>query len=98
MKIIRDEETYGIMMIPLFMDWGIRRCNVKGCISKPTTIITEVDGHPGLRYGLCENHYKEGRQPGGSCFTLVFDDFDAFAKVTETKDIDALCDDFGGGE
>lgn len=38
MKIIRDEEMGGIMMIPLFQQWGVNRCNIKDCTEKHTTI------------------------------------------------------------
>jgi len=76
MKIIRDTELGGLMMIPLLMDWGIRRCNVKDCQEKPNTIVTGlVDGSP---VGFCEKHYQEANQPGGKKFSLIFDDFDAF--------------------
>jgi hypothetical protein len=52
MEIIRDEETFGLMMIPLFVDWGVRRCNVKDCTSKPSTIVTGA--HPEANvFGLC---------------------------------------------
>jgi hypothetical protein len=38
MEIIRDEELGGIMMIPLFHQYEITRCNIKDCTDKPTTI------------------------------------------------------------
>lgn len=75
MRIIRDEECFGLMMIPLLVEWGIRRCNVEGCIDKPNTIISQEE--VGI-YGLCERHYQEANKPGGTKFTLVFDEFDAF--------------------
>ena len=77
MNIIRDEELFGIGMIPLFCTWNIRRCNVEGCTEKPTTIVTQVID---CAFGLCEKHYQEVASKGEYDFTLVFDDFDAFSK------------------
>jgi len=34
MNIIRDEELGGLMMIPLFQQWNVKRCNIKGCTEK----------------------------------------------------------------
>lgn len=80
MRIIRDEEFGGVMMIPLFVDWGIRRCNVAGCTNKPNTIIANVDVGNGRQcFGLCEEHFQQGNVPGGTEYHLEFDDFDAFA-------------------
>lgn len=82
MKIIRDEEAFGLFMIPLFVDWNVRRCNVEGCTDKPTTIIQGIaEGVP--LCGFCETHFQEGNVPGGSKFTLEFDDFDAFKQERE---------------
>ena len=79
--IIRDEECAGIFMIPLFVDWKVRRCNIAGCKEKPSTIITDV--HPQVAAaGLCEDHYQEFRQEDGTLsfnVTMTFDDYDAFA-------------------
>jgi hypothetical protein len=69
MNIIRDEEMFGLMMIPLFNQWGINRCSVKGCTQKPTTIITGVIEQP---FGLCENHYNEFKEAGQMSCTLEF--------------------------
>uniref|UniRef100_A0A6M3LTE6 Uncharacterized protein n=1 Tax=viral metagenome TaxID=1070528 RepID=A0A6M3LTE6_9ZZZZ len=77
MKIIRDEELFGLMMIPLLVDWRIRRCNEKGCTSKPNTIITGA-GENIPAFGLCELHFQEGNTEGGTEYSLVFDNFDAF--------------------
>lgn len=77
MKIIRDEENFGIMMIPLFVDWNVKRCNIEGCTEKPNTIIQDHTPDVPL-YGVCEEHYQEGKKPGVITYTLVFDDFDAF--------------------
>lgn len=77
MNIIRDEEGFGIFMIPLFVDWGVRRCNVKGCTEKPTTIITQLaEGAPVS--GWCESHYQAFKSSGRFEGTLIFDDYDAF--------------------
>lgn len=77
MAIIRDNDLGGLTMIPLFIEWGVRRCNVGGCTNRPTTIVTQLaDGVPVA--GFCEKHYQEGNRPGGAEFTLVFDKYDAF--------------------
>lgn len=74
MKFIRDNDFGGLAMIPLFVDWQIRRCNVKGCTNVPTTIITEDS----LVIGICEEHFQESREKGEIEFTLEFDEFNAF--------------------
>lgn len=80
MKIIRDNELGGLMMIPLLCQWGIRRCNVKDCREKPTTIVTRIT--PDIsQCGLCEAHFQELNSPDGIEVTLIFDDFDAFKEV-----------------
>ena len=76
MKIIRDEEGFGLFMIPLFVDWHVKRCNVEGCTSKRTTIVTEMEEVP--IFGLCEEHFKQANVLGGTKFDLEWDDFDAF--------------------
>jgi hypothetical protein len=78
MKIIRDEMFGDIAMLPLFFQWGIRRCNVDGCTNKPSTIVV---GHAPVPYGICEHHFQEANQgDGGRDYTFVWDDFDAFAE------------------
>ena len=62
MKIIRDNELNGIMMIPLLTQWNVKRCNLKDCTNKPTTIITETAA--GV-FGMCENHYQEAQATKG---------------------------------
>ena len=70
MTIIRDEECSGIMMIPLLIQWGINRCNVKDCAESPTTIISGVIGAP--VFGMCEKHYLESKEKGKLDYTLDF--------------------------
>jgi len=78
MAIIRDEECHGIMMIPLFSQWGVRRCNIKDCKQKPTTIITGEDAQSAGIFGLCELHWHAlSDTPGEKPVTLEFDNFDA---------------------
>lgn len=85
MKIIRDEELSGIMMIPLMVEWGVKRCNVDGCKEKPNTIVLEL--HPKVPIaGFCEKHFQEANVPGGADMRLIFDDFDAFAQEESTND------------
>ena len=64
MNIIRDEEAGGIFMIPLLVDWNIRRCNHRGCHNKPTTIVSQIDGQEGVILGLCEEHYDIANTSG----------------------------------
>ena len=80
MKIIRDEDTGGLMMIPLFVDWNIRRCNVVACPKKPNTIITNCGPDVPI-VGLCETHFQEGNADGGTKYSLEWDDYDAFKVV-----------------
>ena len=86
-KIIRDDEMGGLFMIPLFVDWKIRRCNVKGCKNIPSTILTKP--HPEISaMGLCEDHYQANLTEDGilelRC-SAEFDNFDAFDQS------DAVC-------
>lgn len=81
MNIIRDKEMGGLAMIPLLVDWKVKRCNVKDCKNKPNTIITATSDEVPV-YGLCEEHFQQANVPGGTRFTLDFDNFDAF-KQTE---------------
>ena len=79
MNIIRDEDPLGITMFALLIEWGIRRCNVKGCTARPNTIVTGmVKDRP---VGFCEEHYQQANKKGGTNYTIVFDDFDAFAEA-----------------
>jgi len=79
MKIIRDEECFGLMMIPLCHMWNIERCNVEDCHEKPTTIVQGIA--PGIPLcGFCEKHFQQANIPGGANFTLEFDDFEEVAQ------------------
>jgi len=84
MKIIRDEEMFGLAMIPLFFDWNIRRCNVKGCTNKPTTIITGLAQNCSVS-GWCEEHYQNFKNSGKFEGTLEFDDYDAFEQKEKSN-------------
>ena len=78
----REDPLSQIEMTCLLLDWGIRRCNVSGCKTKPTTIIGGVDGlpHP---IGLCEEHFQHANQPSGPVtYTFEWDSFDAFKPAT----------------
>jgi hypothetical protein len=57
------------MMIPLLQQWNITRCNVRDCMEKPTTIITDLIEQP---FGLCENHYTQCKESGKISCTLDF--------------------------
>jgi hypothetical protein len=69
MNIIRDDEMYGLMMIPLLHKFGVTRCNVSKCCEKPTTIITGITDKP---IGLCEKHYNECKEKGKIDYTLYW--------------------------
>jgi len=57
MQIIRDEELGRITMLPLLVQWGVRRCNMLGCRSKePSTIVTGTEA--GI-FGLCEDCWEK---------------------------------------
>lgn len=78
MKVIRDLAD-PIGMSVLLIDWGLRRCNQKGCTAKPNTIISPQGSNGAISvFGLCEGHYQQGNVPGGTKFELIFDNFDAF--------------------
>ena len=83
MNIIRDEECGGIFMIPLWSQWGVRRCNQAGCREVPNTIITNSGA--GRVFGLCEKHFQQGNVPGGTKYSLEFDSFDAFKALEEAR-------------
>lgn len=76
MKIIRCKEQDGenpcVAMIPLLVQWGIRRCNIAGCKNKPTTIVSGIYRAP--IFGLCELHYQDfSKEDKPVKFSLEFD-------------------------
>ena len=99
MNIIRDEELSGLGMIPLLVDWHVRRCNVKGCTEKPTTILAGL-GKDVPPAGMCEKHYQEGKAKADrgedTTFEFVWDDFDAFkaAPVSEADAKSSFADEY----
>ena len=68
MKIIRDEDMGGLMMIPLFQQYSINLCNIKDCKDKATTICV----HEEATFGLCEKHYFEAKDAGTMKLQLSF--------------------------
>lgn len=68
MNIIRDEKMCGLLMIPLFQQWNIHRCNIKGCTEKPSTIVL----HEKVNFGVCEKHFLEGKGKGTMKLELEF--------------------------
>jgi len=88
MKIIRpddDDPAGSLFMIPLLVEWNVKRCNVQGCRAKPTTIVTRLTKDVPV-CGLCEKHYQQANVPGGIEFTLEFDDYDAFREKRNVPD------------
>jgi hypothetical protein len=69
MKIIRDTEFSGLMMIPLFSQFNLHRCNIKGCKEKQTTICIQDD----IIFALCEKHYQEFNGKDNVNLSLEFD-------------------------
>lgn len=62
MNVIRDEEMRGLMMIPLFHQYGVHYCHVKDCHHKATTLLIDVP-YAGI-VGICEDHYLEAKAAG----------------------------------
>jgi hypothetical protein len=75
MKIIRDNQLNGLLMIPLFQQYNISRCNVDGCKEKPSTIITDCVDENGdtLDFSLCETHFQEAKVKGRIDYHLTFE-------------------------
>lgn len=69
MQIIRDNELSGILMIPLFSQYNINRCNIKDCTEKPTTVCI----HEIATFGICEKHYQQYNEAGTVNLSLEFD-------------------------
>ena len=65
MEIIRENDGSIITMIPLLVQWGIKRCNIKKCNNEPNTIIVNIHPNAPKAIGLCEDHYQAGNKPGG---------------------------------
>jgi hypothetical protein len=72
MEVIRDEEMHGLMMIPLFTQYGIHRCNVRECTEKPTSIILNIREDCPI-FALCETHFQECHTTNKINYTLDFD-------------------------
>ena len=70
MNVIRDEEMAGLMMIPLFNQYDLHRCNVKDCKEKQTTIVTGLTPYP---FALCEDHYNEFKAKDEIKCTIEYD-------------------------
>lgn len=72
MNIICDQEN-PIMMIPLFVQWGVKRCNIKDCSEKPFSIITDASKEAPI-FGMCKKHLEEARATKGNYhLSLEFD-------------------------
>ncbi len=66
-KIIRDNVSPGVNMLALMVEWGVNRCNIRACKELPTTIVRQ----DGRTFGLCETHFEEASQEGGTTRNLV---------------------------
>jgi hypothetical protein len=76
-QIIGTDDPFGsIETTALGINWGIRRCNIKGCSEKILRVI--VTGSPaGRPFGMCEKHWVEASStPGGKHIELDFTPLD----------------------
>uniref|UniRef100_A0A6M3KHD5 Uncharacterized protein n=1 Tax=viral metagenome TaxID=1070528 RepID=A0A6M3KHD5_9ZZZZ len=69
MNVIHDDETGGIMMIPLIVDWGISKtCQIENCEEQTNAIICfnadETPTGKTLHFGICEKHHAEAKASG----------------------------------
>ncbi len=69
MTVIRDEDLGGVMMIPLWHQYNLHRCNVRDCTNKQTTIVAGLLDRP---FALCEQHYTTAKTNGTIEYTLDF--------------------------
>ncbi len=72
MKIVRDNDLSGILMIPLWNQYNIHRCNVRDCNNKQTTLILEFSDKCPV-FAMCDHHYFECKNSGQINCTLDFD-------------------------
>ena len=75
MKVIHDDELGGIMMIPLIVDWGIKKtCQIKYCQEKTNAIVcfdaTESPTGEALHIGICETHHSEASEKNSFHYTV----------------------------
>lgn len=79
MKIICDKEN-PIMMVPLFVQWSIHRCNLKDCRNKPFAIVAGLSKEVPA-FGMCKHHLDEAQNTKGKyAFTLEFNKIEAEIK------------------
>ena len=74
MQVIRDEQFNGLMMIPIFNQYNITRCNVDSCMNKPSTVVKDCinDEWESCDFALCEFHYQESKSKGRIEYKLTF--------------------------
>jgi len=53
------------------LDWGLYRCNYKGCRNLPNAIIQGADEEYPL-FALCEHHFQIASAPSGALLDLEF--------------------------
>ncbi len=61
MRVIRDKEMNGLLLIPLFNQYGLHRCNVRDCDKRPKAIVIEfeMNGSEVQPFAICEDHDNE---------------------------------------
>lgn len=77
MNIIRDEDQDGmntpaLSMIPLLVQWKIKRCNWVGCTNSPTTIIAGAGADIPV-FGMFEHHYQGIKKLGDGKYNLTLE-------------------------
>jgi len=70
-----DDECSGLFMIPLIVDWHIKRtCQIKGCSERTNAIVCfradESPIHKPLHIGICEKHHKEAKEKDKFHYTV----------------------------
>ena len=70
MTVIKDNELGGLLMIPIWEQYNLHRCNVRGCKNKQRVFIPDLAEQP---FALCEHHYNEFKSKGEINCILDFD-------------------------
>lgn len=98
MRIIRDEGICGNMFTTaLGIDWGIRRCNIKGCYETTLGAIISDPEHD-VTYGLCERHFTTIRDASRDHSVNISLDFAPVKEARINDWIEANEDAEYGGE
>ena len=75
MKVIHDDETGGLGVIPLVVNWRINEnCQIRDCKKRTNAIVIltaneSPDNNP-HHIGICEQHYSETNKSGKFHYTV----------------------------